>query len=487
MTSPRPHRRPSAFLCTLAATACVASIMSGCFELGLNTEESKPGNQVGGNSVEGDLSLSEDGRYLVTRTKNDRGDHTVWSVDLDRLSGISLPLGSGTTRMLFGHGSTAYFLAFESQGSKNLPVSVVREVSLATGRTGRVWTLDGAAILLSIDEDRGRLVAWSTLPWTVSKNGTSRWAMQIIDVASKDGETDHLDFDHRVVDARFVPSTGDLAVVTDVAPMESQVTLYEPVAKKRHEIDVPNCASSLQLSPLGRTAMLAPTNCSKDPVSIIDLISRTFRKNIPGFGPVAWSPDGQYAVAFGRKDDLKAVANIDTTEAISLLFIEAATLEIEVLELGDDVPIYSITPDGQVVLIYSIFTSSSYDGIVMVDVATRTLRKTSGPEVGLSEFVMSPDGQLVYLIDGGLFRLDVQTGKIGYVNLPCGNGGEPTRCNPDLINLLPGGRTLVLGYKDLAEFGLYDVPSESWNLTFRIEPEPIESGSGPTVAPITML
>jgi hypothetical protein len=202
---------------------------------------------------------------------------------------------------------------------------------------------------------------------------------------------------------------------------------------------------------------------------------------------VAWSPDGQYAVAFGRRDDLKAVAGIETTAAISLLFIDAATLDIDVLELGDDIPIYSVTPDGEVVLIYSIFNSSSYDGILMVDVATRTLRETSGPEVGLSEFVMSPDGQLVYLIDGGLFRLDVESGSIGYVNLPCGGAGEPTRCNPDLINLLPGGKTLVLGYKDIGEFGLYDVPSDSWNLTFRIDPDQAKSGSGPTLAPITML
>ncbi len=482
MTTPRP----TTLIRALFAAALIFT-WSGCFELGLNTEESKPGNQVGGNSIEADLSLSADGRYLVTRTQDSRGAHRVWSVDLDQLSGISLPLGEGTTRMLFGRGSTAYFLALESQGAKDLPRSVVHAVSLATGRIERSWTLDGAAILLSIDEERGRVVAWSTLPWTFGKNGESRWGMQLLDVASPGGETQHLDFDQRIVDARFVPSTGDLAVVTDVAPMESQVTLYDPVAKERHEIHVPNCASSLQLSSKGRTAMLAPTHCSKDPVSIIDLISRTFRKNIPGFGPVAWSPDGQYAVAFGRKDDLKAVAGIETTAAISLLFIEAATLDIEVLELGDDIPIYSITPDGQVVLIYSILTSSSYDGIVMVDVATRTLRETSGPEVGLSEFVMSPDGQLVYLIDGGLFRLDVQTGNIAYVTLPCGGAGEPTRCNPDLINLMPGGRTLILGYKDLAEFGLYDVPSDSWDLTFRIEAEATEAGSGPTVAPITML
>jgi hypothetical protein len=470
----------------LAAGLLILTTLPGCFELGLNTEESKPGNQVGGNSVDADLSLSADGRYLVTSTRNSQGGRKVWSVDLDRLTGISLPLSDGATRMLFGHGSTAYFLAVETDASDKLR-AVVHALSLATGRIDRSWTLDGAALFLSIDETRGRLVAWSTLPWSVTKNGEPRWAMQLIDVASATSETRHLDFEHRIVDARFVPATGDLAVVTDVAPMESQLTLYVPNSKTRHDIAVPNCASSLQISPLGRMAMLAPTNCSKDPVSIIDLISREFRKNIPGFGPVAWSPDGQYAVAFGRRDDLKAVAGIETTAAISLLFIDAATLDIDVLELGDDIPIYSVTPDGEVVLIYSIFNSSSYDGILMVDVATRTLRETSGPEVGLSEFVMSPDGQLVYLIDGGLFRLDVESGSIGYVNLPCGGAGEPTRCNPDLINLLPGGKTLVLGYKDIGEFGLYDVPSDSWNLTFRIDPDQAQSGSGPTLAPITML
>ncbi|MCB9729388.1 MAG: hypothetical protein H6746_13030 [Deltaproteobacteria bacterium] len=477
--TPNPLFRRALLACALALPA-----LSGCFELGLNTEESTPGNQVGGQALGYDLALSADGRYLVTATTASDGERTVWSVDLDELSGISLPVGKAATRMLFGDGEMAYFLTFD-KNDENHPRAFVHAISLRTGRIDRSWELGGAALLLSIDEARGRIAAWSKLPWSVDKNGDGHYGLEVIDVHT--GSQRQLAFDDRVVDVRFVEATGDLATVTDVRPMESQVTLYEPETRKRHVIDVPNCASSLQISPLGRTAMLAPTDCSKDPVSIIDLASRAFVENIPGFGPVAWSPDGQYAIAFGRKDDLRQVAGIETETPYSLLFIEAATLDIEVMELGDDIPIYTITPDGQVVLIYSILTSSSYDGIVMVDVATRTLRQTSGPEVGLSEFVMSPDGQLVYLIDGGLFRLDVETGMIAYVTLPCGGEGEPTRCNPDLINLMPGGKTLVLGYKDLAEFGLYDVPTDRWDLSFRIERGPAPSPTKPTLAPITIL
>ncbi|MGM0574356.1 MAG: hypothetical protein ACQEXJ_01300 [Myxococcota bacterium] len=465
----------------LAVAATIALV--GCWEGGMNEGESTPGNKPGGQTLGEELALSDDGRYLVTKSAEEHGA-TVWAVDLEDLRAVRLPVGDGdgsaTTKMVFGASERAYFLshAWGDRDESDRLLSTVHEISLSTGRETRSWPLKGSATHLSIDEEHRRIAAWTRGPWKLDGEPDVH---RIVVLDLDGGQPRSLDLPTRTEDVRWIPSTGDLAAVQPNENMQSTVTLFEGPGLEPHDIAVPNCASSLEVAPDGETAMLAPTHCSKDPVSVIDLEARTFVENLPGFGPVDFSPDGRWALAFGRRADLERVAGIETEAAYSLLFIDTETLDIEVLELGADLPIYSVTPDGQVVLIYSVLQSSAYDGIVMVDVETRTLRETSGPEVDLSEFVMTPDGRLVYLVDGGLFRLDVDTGMITYVSLPCGGPGEPTRCNPDLVNLLPGGETLVLGFRMDAEFSLYDIPSSLVTLTFMIEPD---TGADPT--PVTV-
>ena len=427
-------------------------VFGGCLPVaGANTEESKPGNKDGGNRLGADVVISADGHWLIAQAQPSQ---RLWAVDLYTFRGRPLAGSDGDeARLVFGRGDLALITrpvaTWSAQGTRL--TTEVQEVSLATGQSLRTWTLDGLSPAIAIDASGTHVAVWGA-------SATAGHTVTVIDLVASTKRTTV--YDDTIVDAKWVPATGELAVV-ERTPTFSQTLVHfvGTGAAIASTTVVPNCPSTLQISPDGRTALLSPSFCSKDPVSVINLVTHAFVKNLPGFGPAAWSPDGRYAVAFGRRADLLEVAGIQTTARYSLLFFELPGLSMEVLELGDDLPIYSVTPDGEVVLLYSLIHGSAYDGIYMVDVQTRTIRETMGPEVDLREFVMTPDGQLVYLIDGGLFQLDVSTGRIDYVQLPCGAPGMPTRCNPDMVNILPNGQTLVLGYRDLAQFAFYDVPS----------------------------
>lgn len=431
---------------TLAIAALCSSLV-GCWDLAENDNRAEPGNPHLGNTPLTDLAVSPDGRFIVFGAQA-----KVTALDLHAFAFADLDAPTHG-RFAFAAGQSAWFLHHDgTQDSKALNL-----VDLETGLVVRRERAPLNADALSYDARTGQLAAWARTGRDVTIVGPGRPLA--------------LSADRRLVDVAWLPD-GALALVEDHTwdgdTPSTRILVHEPGQPQNgRPITIPNCASRLNLSPDGRLGMLAPTFCAKDPVSVIDIANRRFVENLPGFGPVAFSPDGDYAVAFGRQDDL-ATFGIASETPYSLLFISTADLSLEVLDLGADLPTYTITPDGEVVLIYSVFKTASYDGIVMVDVATRTLRQTDGPEVDLSEFVMSDDGELVYLIDGGLFRLDVQTGRIAYIRLPCGGLGEPTQCNPDRINLLPDETTLVLGWRATHELALFDIPSDAITRTVRL-------------------
>lgn len=426
-------------------------LLAACWEVGgANTQESVRGNADQGNLIGYQLIVGEDGRHLIATGAEGQG---VYSVDLQRFSSVPLQLDFDAMRMVFAEGDRAYF-AGKRQGASE-GIGVVEELSLETGeRLGR-WSIPGETGIMTYDARTDRIALW----WYGSK--------RIVVLTPRSGDLEVVELERVVIDVRWLPR-GELAVVEthewrEDTP-ETRVTLLSPSGDERRFI-VPNCASRLVLAPAGDVALLAPTDCRKDPVSVIDLARGAFLENLPGFGPVAFSDDGTTAIAFGRQQDL-ANLGIETATPYSLLFIDTRDWSIETLDIGDALPLYSLTPDGEVVLVFSIFESASYDGIFLIDIATKTIRETSGPEVSLLEYVVTPDSRLVYLIEGGLFRLDVQTGEISYVTLDCGGVGEPARCNPELVNMLPDGETLILGWINEPEYALFDIAAERISRTF---------------------
>ncbi len=429
---------------TFALTMTLA--LTACWEVGgANQQQSLLGNGETGNAIGFELSISDDGRYLVAAG----ADQRLYAVQLDTLRAVPMRVGAAE-RMVFADADSAFFTSHPEDG-----VTIVERASLRTGDRLGHWRVPVGSRFIAFDSPTQRLAFWSWFMRDVHVLDTRSADLHVF--ASGDG----------VIDVRWLRS-GELAVVDATTWRgDEPVTLIHLWGEgwRERRIEVPNCASKLVISPVDDLALLAPTSCQKDPVSVIDLDRGEFVQNLPGFGPVAFSPDGKTAVAFGRQADL-ATFGITTEAPYSLLFIEMTDRTIETLELGDSLPIYQLTPDGEVVLIFSVLESATYDGIFLIDIATRTIRETHGPEVALREFVITPDSTLVYLIENGLYRLDVTTGDIGYVSLACGGEGLPTRCNPELVNLLPNGETLVLGWRQDPELALFDIPSEQVTHSF---------------------
>jgi hypothetical protein len=218
--------------------------------------------------------------------------------------------------------------------------------------------------------------------------------------------------------------------------------------------EVPNCASELVLTPNARFAFLAPTRCTKDPVSLIDLDANRFVKNLPGFGPVAVAPDGMLAVAFidathiepSLYDDPAKIPPADQGR-YHLMLIDTATLDFRTVPLGDSLPRYAITPDGQILLVDS--PSWIQDGrLRLLDVAGARLVSLSGTDdVRLESYVITSDAERIYLLYDGLYRIDVAEARLQRIPLPF---------TPLNLNLTPDDARLILRESD-ERMWLYDI------------------------------
>ncbi len=136
--------------------------------------------------------------------------------------------------------------------------------------------------------------------------------------------------------------------------------------------DVPNCEAPIVVVPNGSRAFLSPTYCSPgaqavpgetwtnpDPVSVIELGSGvTFRKNLPGFGPVALSSDGSRLVAYldvKRMDPamFEDKAQVPWTEGqrYHLMTIDPVSLSFRLAPIGNAIPRFAMTGDGRGLLV----------------------------------------------------------------------------------------------------------------------------------------
>jgi hypothetical protein len=207
--------------------------------------------------------------------------------------------------------------------------------------------------------------------------------------------------------------------------------------------DVPNCADDVAVTKSGARALLAPTRCSKDPVSLIELTpgSERFARNLPGFGPVAIAPDGSTAVAFldARNidptlfDDPKKIPASDFDQPrYHLMIIDVSTLGYEFVAVGDSLPRYAMTPSGEMLLVDSSYFGES---LRLFDTVTRGFRNVDGPSVRLQNFVISSDSQHAYLLYLGLFDIDVPAAVVSKIDLPF---------LPQNINIAADDRSLYL-------------------------------------------
>lgn len=293
-------------------------------------------------------------------------------------------------------------------------------------------------------------------------------AVQVFDAASGK-QTGSFGFDQPLVDLQILPDSRRALAVENHSwngdLPSTRVTILDLETNSRRTLQVPNCADRVAVSGDSKRALLAPTTCQKDPVSVIDLSDKAekFEKNLPGFGPVALSPDGSTAVAFLDRDNVDLSLFDDPTQApqgnserYHLMLIDTVTMKYEFAEAGPHLPRFAVTPDGNVLLVDSGFVDKK--GTRLFDVASRTFKELSGPIVTLDNFALSGDSQHAYVLQSTLYDLDIGAAATSAIS---------TAFQPKNVNISADDKALFLRVDD-HEICIFDLATRSCNRSFSL-------------------
>jgi WD40 repeat protein len=434
--------------------------LSHCAEGGLNLNEQMPGDGDNGVAVGfGEIAIDPSGSYLLSRSE----DALVYG-DLKTTEVRPLPAMGMTERVAFAHTQRELF--------------ATRNESEYEGRLFRydlesdqeVWS---RRIDVELSWDTS---GFGTRPWLDVLEDDSRLVLtferhvEIVD-ATSGAELFRTPGGQDIIDVDLTPDQRRLVVTRDHVwsddGVRTTLEVYDLASYAKTTIEVPNCADELVIAPDGGHAFLAPTRCSQDPISVIDLSAQRFVRNLPGFGPVALAPNGGLAVGFLDRDNVDDALFDDKTQIPArdsdpyhLMLIDTATLKFELIPLGDTLPRYAMSPDGKLLLVDA--DSFFDDGQVRVlDVKTKTLAVVDGPDVRLDNYVMTSDSRRVFLLDQKLYRIDLEEHSAE---------AEPIEFTPDNLNITPDDRMLVLR-QNSNTLWLYDVESGKLLRKLRLEGE----------------
>ncbi|MCP4605287.1 MAG: hypothetical protein GY847_33010 [Proteobacteria bacterium] len=427
---------------SIASLGLVLPYICGCIDGGLNQNQHTPGNEEDGVSLSlGEIAIDPTGSYFLSSS----GDSLIHG-DIDRAEVEILPGIENPDRLAFGGDNQIFVTSCRILTNCKL-------IAYNTGTHKIEWTrkfiVDRWGVhypLLAVSEDRQKVIF------------TGPYRLRVLSAA--DGQTLHnIAFNEEVIDVDLHPDEDRIIVTLDDTwkdgNPETQIIVYSMATQNKIKIQIPNCSDELVLAPEGNIGFLAPTNCAQDPVSVIDFNNSEFIRNLPGFGPVAIAPSGDTVVAFMDMDNLDVTLfdsqkdiPKNTGEQYRLMFIDIDTLKFDSIELGDDLPRYAITPNGQMLLIDA---STWFDDarIRMLDIATRKLRPVAGPDVRLHNFVITSDSEKVLLIDDGLYDLSIPEYVVESVALIF---------TPKNINITPDDTRLLLREND-SLLWVYDIAS----------------------------
>lgn len=382
-----------------------------------------------------DVRLSDDGRHLVGRTSAAHG-HCLHVADLvagtsttwndDELCGLRAAVP----------GADGHVLALTADGL------TVLEVDLSDG-TDRVLREDSAALDTLAVAPGGEFVAVANTPVDadeiVATEGDTEALetrrLRLVDVAGANSEDFTTAFSVRDLD--FV--AGRLVVTMSwwdkFGLPNVRLQLFELSDQSfAGEVSFPNCADDLKPQPDGgNLAVLAPRNCALhdiilaqpevveedwsewdewndedweddewdegDPISIVDVSTAQHLGNLPGFGPVEWSPDGARVVGFTRQQPLMVQWNTFQTRPFGVVIVDVDDLSFRVIDTGETIPNYVFTGDAA-----SVLVSGTRDGALWtarVDASDGTVTPLAGDAVALSEAALSSDGATVYALHEG--------------------------------------------------------------------------------------
>jgi hypothetical protein len=216
---------------------------------------------------------------------------------------------------------------------------------------------------------------------------------------------------------------------------KTTLRIVTPGGEERCRVDVENCADEVLVAPGGRRAFLAPTFCGADPVSVIDLVACKLEATLPGFGPVALAQQGSTVVAFADRQSGEGLPEeIRRSEVrYHLLLIDARSLALEALPLGDWLPRYAAPPSGRLLIVDTARRPPVQPRIV--DLERRSVEVIYGPALPLDTFVVTPDERHVFAMASGLYLLRVERQQLDSL---------PLAFVPEAINRTPDGQRILL-------------------------------------------
>jgi hypothetical protein len=233
------------------------------------------------------------------------------------------------------------------------------------------------------------------------------------------------------------------------------------------EVAFPNCPADLQVQPQGTLLLMSPNVCflhpvtlapppvveepseeweedweewedgedwdewDSDPVSIVELATREYVGKLPGFGPLALSPDGTTAVGFSRQQALMKQWNMFQQSPHGLLLIRLSDLYWKFLEHGNGEPDFSFAAGGEL-LIHD--RSDGVDRLLKMSMETEEVEDFSGPATTLDESSFASAGAVLYTVsDGDLLRVEVSANAISTLATPTAVAQVFARPQGDLV------------------------------------------------------
>lgn len=321
-------------------------------EGGANTHDRSNGGEQGEVLLTGAMSVSPDGQFVVVQ-------RNATTVLLDVATRTTRELPSQVDRFVFARTRPVAFAVLpQAAGVVAYELPSLVELWRAEPPLGAAATLarlsdDDAHLLLGDASDvlvlsaesgelRGRVPIGSS-PDQLAFSSRNGHAIVVGTVAW----TDH------------VPSTR--VVDVDLATLEAR------------SVDVPNCNAPLVLLPDGSRGFLSPTFCQQDrasddetewtnpdPVSVIDFGADgpVFVRNLPGFGPVVMDPQATRVVAYLDVERMDESMFAEPRQIPSrsgarfhLMTIDPRTLDFALAPVGDVLPRFVMTPDGERLLV----------------------------------------------------------------------------------------------------------------------------------------
>lgn len=185
---------------------------------------------------------------------------------------------------------------------------------------------------------------------------------------------------------------------------------------------------------------------------IFDTESETTEEISDALGPVGFTPDSSTIVSYRYND------TPDGGQESALLLIDVETHEQTELPLPTtDLPNFFVTREGNFVVVASALGSSD---LVLFDLDSKTQTTLEGQQLSLREFVSRLGHHELWLVDEGLFLLDVMAGFVSEVPLPW---------QPEHINVLPTRDRLVLDDGSGDALHLYDPEAMAITKSFSLK------------------